>query len=42
MGVVYKAEETRVTPIAALKSLLPGLARYPEDKGHFAQEAQAR
>ncbi len=41
MGVVYKAEDTRLNRIVALKFLPPDLARNEEAKTRFIHEAQA-
>ena len=42
MGVVYKAEDTRLNRTVAMKFLSPELTLEPEEKEHFIHEAQAR
>ena len=41
MGVVFKAEDTKLKRTVALKFLPPELSRYPEAKERFLREAQA-
>ena len=41
MGVVYKAEDTKLKRTVALKFLPPQLAASEQDKVRFVQEAQA-
>jgi len=41
MGQIYKAEDTRLHRIVALKLLPPGLAADPERRKRFLQEAQS-
>ena len=41
MGVVYKAEDTRLDRLVALKFLPPHLAASEQDKARFIQEAKA-
>src|SRR5438874_1863739 len=41
MGVVYKAEDTKLDRIVALKFLPPHLSASEQDKARFVQEAKA-
>ena len=41
MGVVYKAEDTKLDRLVALKFLPPHLAASEQDKARFIQEAKA-
>jgi len=41
MGVVYKAEDTKLKRMVALKFLPPRLSASDQDKARFVQEAQA-
>jgi Tol biopolymer transport system component len=41
MGVVFRAEDTRLQRVVALKFLSPDLTRDAESRGRFIQEAQA-
>ena len=41
MGVVYKAEDTKLKRTVALKFLPPRLSASEQDKSRFIQEAQA-
>src|SRR5438552_1460004 len=41
MGEVYRARDTRLNRIVAIKVLPPGLARDPERRKRFEREAQA-
>jgi serine/threonine protein kinase/tetratricopeptide (TPR) repeat protein len=41
MGIVYKAEDTRLARIVAIKTLLPHLVASPEEKERFLHEARA-
>src|SRR5690349_23253610 len=41
MGVVYKAEDTKLDRVVALKFLRPHLSASEQDKARFVQEAKA-
>ncbi|HYQ86072.1 MAG TPA: protein kinase, partial [Bacteroidota bacterium] len=41
MGVVYKAQDTNLDRIVALKFLPPNLSTSEQDKARFVQEAKA-
>ena len=41
MGVVYKAQDTTLDRLVALKFLPPHVSASPEDKARFIQEAKA-
>jgi len=41
MGIVYKAKDTRLDRMAALKVLPPGKTADPDRKRRFVQEAKA-
>jgi len=41
MGVVYKAEDTKLKRTVALKFLPPDISEHPQEKARFIQEAQA-
>src|SRR6202021_1798830 len=41
MGEIYKAQDTRLNRLVAVKILSPGMSTDPERKRRFFQEAQA-
>ena len=41
MGVVYRAEDTKLKRVVALKFLPPGLDAHEPERARFLQEAQA-